>query len=103
MFDPDTAPGGGSYFFGPFETAARSLAVEPITAPVRSDADDDEAAARVAPKVRYDLFNFTPDRRNSGVEPGRTLGDDWRGQDTELPGETHLGGSLHMTAIRRRQ
>jgi putative ABC transport system substrate-binding protein len=39
MFNPDTAPGGGTYFLGPFETAARSLAVEPITARVRSDAE----------------------------------------------------------------
>jgi len=39
MFNPDTAPGGGSYFLSPFETAARSIAVEPITAPVRSDAE----------------------------------------------------------------
>jgi putative ABC transport system substrate-binding protein len=39
MFNPDTAPGGGSYFLGPFETAAKSIAVEPITAPVRSDAE----------------------------------------------------------------
>jgi putative ABC transport system substrate-binding protein len=39
MFNPDTAPGGGSYFLGPFEAAARSFAVEPITAPVRSDAE----------------------------------------------------------------
>jgi putative tryptophan/tyrosine transport system substrate-binding protein len=39
MFNPDTAPGGGSYFLSPFEAAARSIAVEPITAPVRSDAE----------------------------------------------------------------
>jgi putative ABC transport system substrate-binding protein len=39
MFNPDTAPGGGSYFLSPFEVAARSIAVEPITAPVRSDAE----------------------------------------------------------------
>jgi putative ABC transport system substrate-binding protein len=39
MFNPDTAPGGGSYFQGPFEAAAKSLAVEPMTAPVRSDAE----------------------------------------------------------------
>jgi ABC-type uncharacterized transport system substrate-binding protein len=36
MFNPDTASGG---FLVPFETAARSLAVEPITARVRSDAE----------------------------------------------------------------
>jgi hypothetical protein len=39
MFNPDTAPGGGSYFLPTFEAAARSLKVEPITAPVHSDAE----------------------------------------------------------------
>jgi ABC-type uncharacterized transport system substrate-binding protein len=39
MFNPDTAPLGGAYFLGSFEAAARSLAVEPITARVRSDAE----------------------------------------------------------------
>ena len=39
MFNPDTAPGGGAFFLGPFEAAARLLAVEPITARVRSDAE----------------------------------------------------------------
>ena len=39
MFNPDTAPGGGSYFLASFESAARSLKVEPIIARVRSDAE----------------------------------------------------------------
>src|ERR1700722_458135 len=39
MFNPDTAPGGGSYFLPFFEAAARSSNVEPIVAPVRSDAE----------------------------------------------------------------
>ena len=39
MFNPDTAPGGGSYYLPAFEAAARSLKVAPITAPVRSDAE----------------------------------------------------------------
>jgi putative ABC transport system substrate-binding protein len=39
MFNPDTAPGGGSFFFRSFEAAAQSMAVEPIKAAVRSDAD----------------------------------------------------------------
>jgi putative ABC transport system substrate-binding protein len=39
MFNPDTAPGGGLAFLGQFEAAARSLAVEPITARVRSDSE----------------------------------------------------------------
>jgi putative ABC transport system substrate-binding protein len=39
MFNPDTAPGGGSYFLPSFEAAARSLKVAPIMAPVHSDAE----------------------------------------------------------------
>jgi hypothetical protein len=39
MFNPETAPGGGSYFLPSFEAAARSLKVEPIVAPVHSDAE----------------------------------------------------------------
>ena len=43
MFNPDTAPGGGSYFLSSFEAAARSLKVEPITAPVHNDAEIETA------------------------------------------------------------
>ena len=39
MFNPDTAPCGGSYYLPSFEAAARSFKVEPITAPVHSDAE----------------------------------------------------------------
>jgi putative tryptophan/tyrosine transport system substrate-binding protein len=39
MFNPDTAPGGGSYYLPAFEAAARSLQMEPITAPVHSDTE----------------------------------------------------------------
>jgi len=39
MFNPDTAPGGGSYHLPLFEAAARLLKVEPIAAPVRSDSE----------------------------------------------------------------
>jgi putative ABC transport system substrate-binding protein len=39
MFNPDTAPGGGSYYLPSFEAAARSLKVDSITAPIRSDAE----------------------------------------------------------------
>jgi putative ABC transport system substrate-binding protein len=38
MFNPDTAP-FAKYFLGPFEAAARALAVEPIITPVRSEAE----------------------------------------------------------------
>ena len=39
MFNPDVAPGGGSYYLPASEAAARSLKVEPIAAPVHSDAE----------------------------------------------------------------
>jgi putative ABC transport system substrate-binding protein len=39
LFNPDTAPSGGSYFMPSFVAAARSLNVEAITTPVRSDAE----------------------------------------------------------------
>jgi len=39
MFNPDTNSRGGAYFQPAFEVAARLLKVEPIAAPVRSDAE----------------------------------------------------------------
>lgn len=39
MFNPDTAPGGGSYYLPSFDAAARNLKVEPIAARVRSVAE----------------------------------------------------------------
>jgi putative ABC transport system substrate-binding protein len=43
MFNPDTAPGGGTYFLGSFEAAARSMKVEQITVRVHSDAEIETA------------------------------------------------------------
>jgi putative tryptophan/tyrosine transport system substrate-binding protein len=45
LFNPDTAPGGGDFFLGSFEAAARALAVEPVTMRVRSDAEIEAAIA----------------------------------------------------------
>jgi len=39
LFNPDTAPGGGTYYFRDFEPAVRSTNVEPIAARARSDAE----------------------------------------------------------------
>ena len=39
MFNPDTAPGGGSYYLPSFEAAARSFKVAPIVALVHSEAE----------------------------------------------------------------
>jgi putative tryptophan/tyrosine transport system substrate-binding protein len=43
MFNPDTAPDRGNFFLGSFEAAARSLAVEPVTVAVHSDAEIETA------------------------------------------------------------
>jgi putative ABC transport system substrate-binding protein len=43
IFNPDTAPGGGSYYLPAFEAAARSLRVEPIIAPVHSEVEIERA------------------------------------------------------------
>jgi putative tryptophan/tyrosine transport system substrate-binding protein len=45
MFNPDTAPDHGNFFLGSFEAAARSLTVEPVTLPVRSNAEIETAIA----------------------------------------------------------
>jgi putative tryptophan/tyrosine transport system substrate-binding protein len=39
MVNPETSPGGGSYFVAEFEAAARSLKVAPVIAVVHSDVD----------------------------------------------------------------
>jgi putative ABC transport system substrate-binding protein len=39
VFNPDTAPRHGSYYLPSFETAARSLRLQAIAAPVRDDAE----------------------------------------------------------------
>ena len=43
MFNPDTAPGGGSYFLNSFQEAAQTLSVKPVVTPVRSDAEIEAA------------------------------------------------------------
>jgi putative ABC transport system substrate-binding protein len=43
LFNPSTAAGGGSYFLGPFEAAARSMSITPLATPVRSDGDVEAA------------------------------------------------------------
>jgi putative tryptophan/tyrosine transport system substrate-binding protein len=45
IFNPDTAPAGGSYFRPPFEAAAGSLKIEPIAAFIHSDAEIEKVIA----------------------------------------------------------
>jgi putative ABC transport system substrate-binding protein len=62
MFNPDTAP--ASAYMPSFETAARSLKVVPITAPVRSDVEIEAAISALGREpgsglvVMPDVFTF---------------------------------------------
>jgi putative ABC transport system substrate-binding protein len=53
MYNPDVAPGGGSYFRAPFEAGALALGMRPIVSPVRSIAEMEAAVAalRGAPQA----------------------------------------------------
>jgi putative tryptophan/tyrosine transport system substrate-binding protein len=55
MFNPDTAPGGGTYFLPSFEAAARSRTVEPIAAPVHTDAEIEAAITSLGREPRGGL------------------------------------------------
>src|SRR5262249_6715335 len=65
MFNPDTAPGGGSYFLPSFKAAAQALKLEPIAAPVHSDAEIETAITSLGREPRGglvlnpDAFMFT--------------------------------------------
>ena len=47
IFNPETAPEGGSYYIPAFQAAAQMHRVEPIIAPVRSDAEIEAAITRL--------------------------------------------------------
>jgi putative tryptophan/tyrosine transport system substrate-binding protein len=47
IFNPKTAPGGGSFFLDPFEPVARSLAVEPIAVRVNDAGEIEGAVAAI--------------------------------------------------------
>jgi len=56
MFNPgDSSAGGGSYFLPSFETAARSLKVVPITAPVLGDVEIETAINALGREPRSGL------------------------------------------------
>ena len=55
IFNPDTAPGGGNYFLGPFEAAARSLGLDVAILRVHSDAEIETAITSVSGDPRAGL------------------------------------------------
>ena len=64
IFNPKTAPGGGSFFLDPFEPIARSLAVEPIVAHVNDASEIESAVAALARKPGGSLI-IMPDAFNT--------------------------------------
>jgi ABC-type uncharacterized transport system substrate-binding protein len=56
MYNPDTARNLGSYFLPSFEAAARPLKVEPISAPVHSDADIESVITSLGGEPRGGLI-----------------------------------------------
>jgi putative tryptophan/tyrosine transport system substrate-binding protein len=56
VFNPDTAPGGGDYYYRDFEAAARSVKVEPISARARSDAEIESVIASLQGSIRGGLI-----------------------------------------------
>jgi putative tryptophan/tyrosine transport system substrate-binding protein len=60
LFNPDAAPGGGSYYMRPFEAAAASLAITPISAPVRNPGDIEGVISRLEGQPPSGLV-VTPD------------------------------------------
>lgn len=48
LFNPDTAPDGGSYFYRAFDAAARDKAITPFVNPVRSNAEIGSAISAVS-------------------------------------------------------
>jgi putative tryptophan/tyrosine transport system substrate-binding protein len=48
LFNPQTAPGAGTYYLPSFEAAAVSLGIEPIAAPTQNDKEIEETIASLA-------------------------------------------------------
>jgi putative ABC transport system substrate-binding protein len=65
MFNPDTAPYVRSYFLPSFEAAARSVRVEPIVAPVHSDAEIETVITSLGREPRGGLIAM-PDAFTDG-------------------------------------
>ena len=69
MFNPDTAPYVASYYLPSFEAAARLLAIEPIAAPARSDAEIEVVISSLGHQPRGGLVTmpdaFIADHRGS--------------------------------------
>ena len=97
MFNPDTAPGGGAHLLVPFETAARSLAVETR---VRSDAEIEAVIASLGREqaglvIMADSFMQV----HQGTVISLTTRNNVPAIGADLPGFAREGGLLHMSKL----
>ena len=60
VFNPRTAPRAGTYYLGPFEAAARALAIEPVATPVH-DPSEIAAAMTMLAREGDSALILTPD------------------------------------------
>ena len=99
MFNPDTAPSGGAYFLGSFEAAARSLAVESITARVRSDAEiETEIASLGSEQAGLVLMPDSFMQVHQGTVISLTTRNNVPAIGADLPGFAREGGLLSYGA-----
>ena len=59
MFNPDTAPGGGSYFLAAFEAAGRAFSIKAAAAPVHSEIEIENTIASLAQEKNGGLIVMT--------------------------------------------
>jgi putative ABC transport system substrate-binding protein len=92
MFNPNTAPGGGSYHLPSFDSAARSLNVEPITAAVHSDAEIEASIASLGREpggglvVMADSFMWSRRARAISLAAGSKIPDIYPAADAARDG-----------------
>ena len=99
MFNPDTAPGGGAFFLNSFEAAARSMAVEPITVRVRSDAEIEAGIASLGREqaglvLQSDIFMVV----HQGTVISLAARNNVPAIGADIPGFTRAGGLLSYGA-----
>jgi putative ABC transport system substrate-binding protein len=98
MFNPDTAPSGGAYFLGSFEAAARSLAVESITARVRSDVEIEAEIASLGSQTGLVLMPDSFMQVHQGTVISLTARNNVPAIGADLPGFAREGGLLSYGA-----
>jgi len=104
LFNPTTAPGGGSYFLQSFEAAARSINVQPIATPVEDMAGIERALASLAAEANGGLVVnadiFATRNREAIIAASRCSAARRRGRSRRAGSSRRLA-SIGLVAISR--